>query len=164
MQAKEDLWRQRPVHAHGHLPGKTLVSKTFIKFDQFLSDIEEYKDDIDPQQEADRSNDFNDALGTEGIAFSDLVEIFGNDPAFARFLKRHTPAHIQEKNHLDPEMMWNSSRSCFDKNLALKRMEIIDTILSPFTIKDISGKTTHLESYDLIPKMKTAGASSPNPS
>jgi uncharacterized protein len=131
-------------------PEKLWSTKTFIAFDQFLVDIEEYKD-LNPHQEADRSQRFQQALGTAGIDFSGLVKIFQNDPAFARFLKRNTPTHIQVKPYLDEDDV-KQLRMLLDKNMTLKRMEIIDTILSPFTIKDISGEDDALESYDLIPK------------
>jgi uncharacterized protein len=150
MQAKEIYGDNDRFMLMAISPEKLWSANTFIKFDQFLSDIEEYKD-IDPQQEADRSQRFNDALGTTGISFSGLVEIFHDDPAFARFLKRNSPAHIQKKTHLESDDV-EELQKLLEKNLALKRMEIIDTILSPFTIKDISGKNDTLESYDLILK------------
>jgi hypothetical protein len=150
MQAKEIYGDNDRFMLMAVSPEKLWSANTFITFDQFLTDIEEYKD-IDPQQEAHRSRRFQEALGTAGIAFSGLVEIFRDDPAFVRFLKRNAPARVQTKAHLESDDV-EQLQKLFDKNLALKQMEIIDTILSPFTVKDISGEDDTLESYDLIPK------------
>jgi predicted RND superfamily exporter protein len=131
-------------------PEKLWSKSTFVAFDQFLSDIEEYKD-ADPLRDADRRRRFLEAVGDKEISFSDLMETFREDPAFARLIERHTPTDVREKKHLDPEDIRQIQR-WLDKDLALKQLGIIDTILSPFTIKDISGKDDTLESYDLIPK------------
>ncbi len=124
--------------------------ETFRAFDQFLSDIEEYKD-ASPEREADRHMRFQRVLETENAAFADILETFQDDPAFSRFLKRHTPADIRKKARLDQSDIRLLQKQ-LEKDLALKRMNIIDTILSPFTISDISGKDDTLASYDLIPK------------
>ncbi len=131
-------------------PEKLWSGATFVTFDRFLSDIEEYKD-ASPEREADRRRRFDSVVISEGAAFSDLAEAFGDDPAFARFLQRHTPADMQKKNRLDLKDIQHLQKR-LDKDLALKQMDIIDTILSPFTIRDISGKDDTLESFDMVPE------------
>jgi len=123
---------------------------TFITFDRFLSDIEEYQD-ASPDREAARQRRFDAAIESEGVGFSCLMAAFQDDPAFARFLKRHTPARARSKTRLDPEDI-RRLQNRIDKDLALKGMDIIDTIMSPFTIRDISGKDDTLESYELVSK------------
>ncbi|MGM0403361.1 MAG: efflux RND transporter permease subunit [Thermodesulfobacteriota bacterium] len=131
-------------------PESIWSAATLTRFDEFISDIEEYKD-APPEREADRRRRFEAAVNAEEIAFSDLVEAFREDTAFVRFLKRHTPEDVREKPRLDSGDI-HDLRRWLDKDLALKQMEIIDTILSPFTTSDISGENDTLSTYDLVPK------------
>ncbi len=150
MAAKEIYGDNDRFMLMGVSPENLWSAAALTRFDAFISDIEEYKD-APPEREADRRRRFEAAVDAEGVAFSDLIKIFRDDPAFVRFLKRHTPEETRKKPRLDAGDIHNLRR-WLDKDLALKQTEIIDTILSPFTTSDISGEDDTLSTYDLIPE------------
>ncbi|MFZ2632527.1 MAG: efflux RND transporter permease subunit [Desulfosalsimonadaceae bacterium] len=122
----------------------------FERIDQFISDIEAYKD-YNAQKETQRIARFREAVRQQPIRFQALIHQFSDEPLFVRLLQRKTPKDVQHKHQLN-----NSDIRRLEKTLvkdeALKQTEIIDTILSPFTVKDISGANDELETFDLIKK------------
>ncbi|MDO9264517.1 MAG: MMPL family transporter [Desulfosalsimonadaceae bacterium] len=122
----------------------------FSRIDQFIQDIEAYTD-YNPQKEAGRIARFSKAARQKSGRFQDLLRRLSDDPVLVRLLQRKAPHRIQNKSHLK-----NNDIRLLEKILvqdqALKQTEIIDTILSPLTVKDISGSHDTLETYDLIQK------------
>jgi uncharacterized protein len=128
----DDLWR----------------ASSFEKMNNFLIDIEEYKD-FNEQKEKTRLKKFNEVAGRSDVCLKDFYDRFPDDPAFVRFLKRKSPANFKTADIL-PEDTVNNLRESILDGVELKRIEIIDTILSPLNAEDITGENDTLEEYDLI--------------
>ncbi|MFO7838331.1 MAG: MMPL family transporter [Desulfosalsimonadaceae bacterium] len=128
---------------------KPLWSPAFMKaFGRLVADIEAYKDS-QPDKAEGRLQRLNRLLDQPEITFDQLTEAFAKDPVFVRLLKRKTPSRVQEKDRLSPadrERLLNR----IGQDMALKRAEMIDTLLSPFTANDISGKNDVLATYPLV--------------
>lgn len=130
--AHPDLWSARALD---------LINKLLI-------DIEEYED-FDKKKEDRRLEKFYAATQNPAVEFDDILAQFSDDPVFLRFLKRKIPKKIQTKKDLkEPQL--HKIEHIILKDIELKQTEIIDTLLSPLTAKDISGKNDMLETYDLI--------------
>jgi len=124
--------------------------KAFETINQFIIDIEEYKD-YNEKNENQRINTFYDVTRHDGIRFQDILDRFADDPAFMRFLIRNIPERLRNKNQLTNQDISKIENEIIH-NLELKKSKIIDNILSPFTSKDICGANDTLETYDLIEK------------
>lgn len=122
----------------------------FEAFNRFLTDIEAYTE-VDRTAAEKQLERFNALIDKPAIRFSDLSEAFKNNPAFVRLLKRKTPPRMQQKAHLSTKVQ-KRLKSAVKKDFELKRAEMIDTILSPFTSNDITGETDVLETYHLLGK------------
>ncbi|MBC2714400.1 MAG: MMPL family transporter [Desulfobacteraceae bacterium] len=122
--------------------------EAFEIINKFIIDIEEYEN-YDIKKENRRVNKFYAAIRLDTVRFKNIIDRFEDDPAFVRFLKRNTPEKLQTKNHLSQKDITHLEK-IVSKNIELKKTEIIDNIISPFTAKDISGENDTLEAYDLI--------------
>jgi len=66
---------------------------------KFIIDIEEYEDYNDKKENR-RIGTFSAATKNDAGSFNDIVDRFADDPAFVRFLKRHTSLQVQSKANL----------------------------------------------------------------
>jgi len=124
--------------------------ETFRKFDDLVSDIEEYKD-FDEKREELRLRKFDKLTSRGDVRFVDLIQSFNDDPNFQRLLKRKIEkisTKIESLNRRDLEKL----RKHITYSNDLKKQEVIDTIISPLTAQDITGKNDTLETCDLIEK------------
>jgi len=120
----------------------------FERINQLLTDIEEYKD-FNKKKEKKRLETFKALAGRDDVCLKDIYDRFSNDPAFMRFLKRKAPNQFEPTESLTEDALEGLEKLIRD-GTALKQTEIIDTVLSPFTAEDITGKNDTLEAYDLI--------------
>ncbi len=120
----------------------------FERINQLLTDIEEYKD-FNKEKEKKRLETFKELAGREDVCLKDIYDRFSNDPAFMRFLKRKAPPQFEPTEKLTGDALRGLEKLIRD-GTELKQTEIIDTVLSPFTAEDITGKNDTLEAYDLI--------------
>ncbi|MCD6584465.1 MAG: RND family transporter [Desulfobacteraceae bacterium] len=128
----DDLWR----------------ASSFERINNLLTDTEEYED-FNAQKEENRLKKFNEVAGRGAVCLKDFYDRFPDDPAFVRFLKRKAPTDFKTTDKLPEDAVKNLKASILD-DIELKRIEIIDTILSPFNAEDITGENDTLEEYDLI--------------
>jgi hypothetical protein len=117
---------------------------------KLLIDIEEYED-FEKIKEDHRMKKFNAATHQLPVKFDNILDQFKNDPPFLRFLKRKTPHRLQTKENLNKKDI-RTIEQLILHDLDVKESNIIDTILSPISAKDISGEDDSLETYDLIEK------------
>ena len=122
--------------------------EAFETINKFIVDIEEYEK-YNKSEENRRTKKFYDAIASDSVRFEDIIRQFADDPAFVRFLKRHTSFPLQSGEHLTKKDVTHL-RKIVSNNTKLKETEIIDNIISPFTAKDIHGENDTLEAYDLI--------------
>jgi len=122
----------------------------FEAFDRFLTDIEAYKglDETDAKKTLAR---FRTLIDKPHIRFSDLTDAFPENPAFVRLLRRKTPPRVRQKQVLAPGNI-KRLKKAVKQDYRLRETELIDSILSPFTSNDITGKEDVLETYHLLGK------------
>src|SRR6056297_1726868 len=122
----------------------------FEAFDRFLTDIEAYKglDETDAKKTLAR---FRSLIDKPHIRFSDLTDAFPENPAFVRLLRRKTPPRVRQKQVLAPGNI-KRLKKAVKQDYRLRETELIDSILSPFTSNDITGKEDVLETYHLLGK------------
>ncbi len=117
---------------------------------QLLVDIEEYKD-FDRTKEDRRMEKFYAATVHPPVKFEVIRVCFKDDAPFLRFLKRRIPEKLQTAEPLGLKEIQKIEK-ILRADYQLKESEIVDTILSPLSAKDISGENDALETYDLIEK------------
>ncbi|MDA3896239.1 MAG: MMPL family transporter [Desulfobacteraceae bacterium] len=115
---------------------------------KFLIDIEEYKD-FEKIKEDSRMEKFHAATHQLPVKFDNILVQFKNDRPFLRFLKRKAPHDLQTQENLNKKDIKTIEKLILH-DLDIKESNIIDTILSPISAKDISGANDSLETYDLI--------------
>ena len=130
--------------AHDHL----WHADTLATINQMIVDIEAYEE-FDQKKEDQRLEKLEVAARRSPVTFSNVLSAFSDDPVFARFLLRKIPDRIQHNKVLTAHQI-EKIRKAILTDRALKETEIIDTLLTPFTAKDISGDNDTLETYDLI--------------
>jgi len=123
---------------------------TFQQMDNFFTDLEEYQD-FDESREGLRLSRFDEITETGGMTRADLLGRFSDDPPFQRLLERKSGVWFGNDTFLDRGDLKNL-RKKIARSLDLKRDEMIDDIISPFTAQDITGRNDTLEAYYLIEK------------
>ncbi|MBS3731753.1 MAG: MMPL family transporter [Desulfobacterales bacterium] len=83
--------------------------------------------------------------------FEEIVAAFSEEPAFVRMLKRKISPEIRQARNLGPGGV-RRIRQAVKQDMRLQKAEIIDTIVSPFTADDITGKDDVLQTYPLVPE------------
>ena len=123
-------------------------TETFRKMNDLLIDLEEYKDFNGHREDA--RLQAIDAIIVQGtITYADFIGLFRNDPAFRRLLERkctHTFGTVDLLTGADLKKLRAQLRTTRD----FKQSEIIDDIVSPLTMQDITGKNDMLETYDIL--------------
>jgi len=123
--------------------------ETLRRFDDLIVDIEEYQE-FNEGKEAQRLRHFDRVLSAGAVSTADLMALFDNDPPFQRLLSRLIEKHIDSPDTLDRGNL-ESLRKGIIYSAELKRLELIDEIISPLTSEDIKGEFDTLEAYDLVP-------------
>jgi len=122
----------------------------FEAFHRFLKDIEAYKE-FNKETAEEQIERFNQIIRRPDVSFKDIIAAFSDDPGFVRLLKRKTPGKWKDKQTLPPKAI-SRLKQALRQDFELRRAEMLDTILSPFTSNDITGKNDILETYHLLGK------------
>lgn len=122
----------------------------FAEIDGLLSDMEEYQH-YNEKREMDRLTRLDRLLSQDTVTYGQLFAGFKNDPVFTRFLKR-TLGPAPGSREIIKKRKLRRLRKEADAAAALKKSEMIDQIISPFTGKDIIGRDDTLETVRLMPK------------
>ncbi len=120
----------------------------FKEFDNLISDLEEYMD-YDEETGNQRISKLQGFLNPGTVSVRELMNTFQDDPAFQRELSWKIDALFGETPALKTKDLHNLIESIKEIH-QLKLKAQIDSILSPITAMDISGKDDTLRSYDLI--------------
>ncbi|MBA4366635.1 MAG: hypothetical protein C0403_03235 [Desulfobacterium sp.] len=129
---------------------KLWSAEAFRLIDGLVIDIEEYKE-YNKTLEENRLKRLDEMIGKGPIESKQLLEQWTDDPPFARFLKRKIEKKIGDKALLEEKDL-RKLKDAVMKSKELKQGQPIDKIISPFTIKDITGENDALNTNDLIPK------------
>lgn len=122
----------------------------FQKINELVTDLEDYKD-YDKPLETERLKQFDVFMEKGDAHVTALRDAFRNDPSFLRQLNRKLKKIMGESDTLSPRQL-RKLQVAIHKSQTLKKREIVDKILSPFTSKDITGENDTLDTYDLISK------------
>ena len=127
--------------------------ETFERINRLLVDLEAFQG-FDQKLEARRMEKLDAVLDKGAISGDALFAKFSNDPPFRRLIRRKLSSLGWEGGRVDARLAGKLKK---EVSLAteLKSREMIDEIISPFTISDISGKNNMLEEVKLI---KTDGS------
>ncbi|MBN2283568.1 MAG: MMPL family transporter [Deltaproteobacteria bacterium] len=123
---------------------------TLSRIDALLTDLEEYKD-FDREGENGRIAKFDELAGAGDLTRHELLDAFQKDPPFHRYLERKCRVLFGESDHLGGRQL-KKIRAELLKTYDFKKQEIIDEVISPLTMKDISGEDDVLTAYDIIEK------------
>jgi len=124
--------------------------ETFQKLDALIADLEEYKD-FDEAREDSRLKKFDSITSENTVQYTDLMTAFSDDPGFRRLLERKTDGNFRKNGTLTGGDL-KKLRKHLLYSLDFKRREVVDSIISPLTAKDITGENDTLETYNLIEK------------
>jgi predicted RND superfamily exporter protein len=122
---------------------------TLKEIDDLISDIEEYGE-FDEKRENSRIERL-DSISGDSIGYREFIDAFADDPGFRRLLIRQIKKSFGEIGVLT-EGALDELRERVRYSYDLKKLELVDEIISPFTMKDIRGEKDTLETYDLIEK------------
>ncbi len=122
--------------------------ETLIQINHLLTDLEEFKE-VRPQLEQDRIRALESALSNSTISGSLILQNFNDDPAFQRLLYRKLEKIDALEGFLSARMK-HKLMSSVQSAGKLKSMRMIDEIISPFTVKDITGEHDMLTTIELI--------------
>jgi predicted RND superfamily exporter protein len=123
--------------------------ETFAHIDNLLVDLEEFKN-YDPSLQQQRISALDALLSNSSVSGKDILETFANDPAFQRLIHRKLQKIGMSEGALNA---WSKKRlqSAVAADDQLMSLQLIDEIISPFTVKDITGDNDMLTTIDLIP-------------
>jgi len=125
-------------------------SDSFIRTDNLVKDIEEYQNYND-EIERSRINKVIAIDTSAGVSSAEIIGRFADDPPFSRTLTRkinklalnNKIIHRSEIDKLVAEL---------ERSRVVKEKKYVDTTLSAFTMKDLSGKDDTLTPSDLMEK------------
>lgn len=123
-------------------------SDTFTKIDHLIVDIEEFEN-FNPALEENRLGKLEEVFARPGITGKQAVAFFNNDIGFSRLLARK----LEKLTDLESPLSDGEKQaliSLIQKANNLKSREMINEILSPFTMKDIVGEDDMLETIELV--------------
>lgn len=122
--------------------------ETLNEINKLIIDLEEFEK-YDPALERHRWERLDQAIAAPVITKPSLLKAFSDDPAFQRMLHRKLDTIGVSDDPLSRKDKKNL-QAAVSLAVSLKSRHLIDEILSPFTIKDITGKDDALETIDLV--------------
>jgi len=120
------------------------------KLDKMHSDLEEFNQ-FDEELGKERINSFNEAAKKAPLSSEDLFTAFHEDPIFQRTVKRKYNKLLHDKTILDQNDLKSLKKELLHTQ-NLKKKELIDLILSPYTAEDVKGEDDTLITFSVIEK------------
>ncbi len=125
--------------------------ESFSEIELLTREIEEYRD-YDEERESSRIARIESLMESNKVTTVDpLIASLSDDPVFARIVKRKLGKNILPQEKITAGMLKNICAS-LKKSLEIKKKAPVDAILSPLTMKDLSGKDDTLTAYDFLDK------------
>jgi predicted RND superfamily exporter protein len=119
-----------------------------LEFDSLIADIEEYRV-FDEARESERREKFTTISNRIPPEREELLAAFDDDPAYRRLLARKIAGLFGDERSLDRSRISLLSRE-LEKSAAVRAERLVDRIISPYTMKDISGRDDTLSAFDLV--------------
>jgi hypothetical protein len=125
-------------------------SKAFAQTDNLITDIEEYQNYNDVLEHS-RIEKISAIDVSSGLTGDEIISRFSDDPPFQRSISRKlnkiAPAGKKITRSGMTELI-----AALEQSRSIKEKKFVDTTLSAFTMKDLSGKNDTLTPFDLIEK------------
>ncbi len=125
-------------------------SRAFKETDNLIKDIEEYQNYNDVIERS-RIEKISSIDAGSGISSADLIGRFRDDPSFSRALSRK----VKKLSYGDKIITAKELKKItaeLERSREIKEKKFVDTALSAFTMKDLSGKDDTLTPFDLMKK------------
>ncbi len=122
----------------------------FKALDNLITDIEEYQY-CDEEKETGRLARIDKLRLQDKISPEKLIASFDDDPPFQRDLKRRIQKYFGDISQLDTRKLSYLQKE-LTRVFTIKQHQSIESILSPLTASNMSGKNDTLQKEDLIPK------------
>ncbi len=129
-------------------PDRLWSGARLLEFESLIGDIEEYRD-FDGTREAERRRAFLSVTEHAPVGRDELLARFENDPAYRRLLSRKITGLFGEEHSLDRSRISTLARE-LERSATVRSERLVDRILSPFTMKDLSGRNDTLSAFDLV--------------
>ncbi len=124
---------------------------TLSRIDLLIQEFEEYQEP-DPVRELVRQHRLRELASAASMTGADLAASFVDDPVFLRFLRRDCADCFEDLNRVIERSRFLELADKAERLFELKKAEVVDTILSPLTVDDISGTEDALIAEPLIPE------------
>ena len=133
------------------ISSESLFSESvFRETDNIISEIEEYKS-YNEERESERIARIDSLIQSRTpVTKKDLINTLSRDPLFAKTVERKLGSGLSPDDIISIRKL-KSLKSSLEKTRDIKTKEYVNMILSPFTMKDLSGRDDTLTAYDLIP-------------
>ncbi len=128
----DDLWR----------------AERLIDFDSLVSDIEEFST-FDEAREARRIELFRSISSSAPVDTKKLLARFDDDPAFRRHIARKITSLLGSVASLDRSAL-SKLEHALERSSAVRSRQLVDRIISPYTMKDLSGSNDTLTAFYLV--------------
>ncbi len=151
------LFNEEMKKTYGNLGNFLIISVTadkiwnydfFKELDNLITDIEEFST-YDEDKGLQRISSLKEIIKKGPMPAGQLINSFNHDPTFQRELTRTIDVLFGDTVELENK----DYKKILEKvqwSINLKKEEQIETILSPITAMDITGKNDTLETFDLI--------------
>jgi len=124
---------------------------SFRQIDLLIREIEEYSSFHEELESARINRIVSFMQEGKPVTKSGLLQSISDDPVFASSVSRKLGTSVSPDTALTPGELKKLKKS-LEKSRDIKKKEFVDTILSPLTMKDLSGKDDTLTAYNLVPE------------
>jgi len=129
---------------------KMFNSSTFREIDFLIKEIEEYKTYNDEKESVRIARIDSQIQSRIPVTKKSLINSLSGDPVFAKIVEWKLGSGISPDDIISLSKLRNL-KSSLEMSRDIKKKEYVNMILSPFTMKDLSGRDDTLTTYDLIP-------------
>lgn len=123
-------------------------AQRLVDFDSLVSDIEEFST-YDQAREARRLGLFRSVSSSPPVGTKELLARFHDDPAFQRHIARKIASLFGPVGSLDRSSL-SKLEHALERSSAVRSRELVDRIISPYTMKDLSGADDTLTAFHLV--------------
>lgn len=122
----------------------------FSEMDKLITDIEQFSSYSADVEDARLSRITLLIDQKKTVPCAAFIESLDDDPVFSRLVQRKADSLGYSGGDLTPGRLVRL-KQLIENTIALKKEKSVDTILSPLTMKDLTGKDDTLTAYTLIP-------------
>lgn len=129
--------------------------ESLLDFDRLVSDIEEFSN-YDEVREARRLGTFRSISSSPPVETKDLLARFDDDPLFRRHTARKITLLFGDIAYLDRSRL-SKLEQALERSSAVRSRQLVDRIISPYTMKDLTGADDTLSAFHLVERDDEGG-------